>query len=95
MQVCETALLRLACERDKVLGVMPVIALSLQERLERAPEIFNIQVAERLTAMGLVYGPVYRKDQTQLALTNQMISIKSPDANLVEGSDHLLTAQCR
>ena len=93
--MCENALLRLASESDKVLGVMPVISLSLQERLGRAPEVFNLRVAEQLVVMGLVYGPVYRKDQTQLALTNQMISIKSPDANLVEGSDHLLTAQCR
>ena len=96
-EVCLQALRKLVSESDRVIGVMPLLMASLRKKLEHptSTAFEGHHVIEEVLAEGLTYGPVYRKDQTQMALTNMLIASRCPSANSVEGSDHLITAKCR
>ena len=96
-EVCLQALRKLVSESDRVIGVMPLLMASLRKKLEHTTTTAfeGHQAIEEVLAEGLAYGPVYRKDQTQMALTNMLIASRCPSANFVEGSDHLITAKSR
>ena len=81
-------------ESETVAGIFPLL---MSEMFKHFPHSKALTTLSPIMAKALTYGPVFRKDQKFVTDVNEMIFSLGPnfEANMCEGSDHLMTASVR
>ena len=92
-----TLLLELITESETVAAICPVMIKCIRDHFTATNNIRDLETMLPVLARALTHGPVFRRDQKLVTDTNHFIFSLGPEfeANMVEGSDHLMNSGVR
>ena len=78
-------------QSELVQGLALIMINRISENFEEFPDKFKIWCLAKC----LTFGPIYKKDQILMNLTNEFIYSNKYNINYIEGSDHLVNTKVR
>ena len=78
-------------QSELVQGLALIMINRISENFEVFPDKFKIWCLAKC----LTFGPIYKKDQILMNLTNEFIYSNKYNINYIEGSDHLVNTKVR